>query len=82
MHPVPLVATTRGYPETGYPVENIHFGSIAVVDAAGRLLYSSGDPDAMVFTRSGGVRPDPPKRRKRGMKRRNPASNCWQYIHE
>jgi L-asparaginase II len=52
MHPVPLVATTRGYPETGYPVENIHFGSIAVVDAAGRLLYSSGDPDAMVFTRS------------------------------
>jgi L-asparaginase II len=52
MHPVPLVATTRGYPETGYPVENIHFGSIAVVDAAGRLLYSSGDPDTMVFTRS------------------------------
>jgi L-asparaginase II len=52
MHPVPLVATTRGYPETGYPVENIHFGSIAVVDAAGRLLYSAGDPDAMVFTRS------------------------------
>jgi L-asparaginase II len=52
MHPVPLVATTRGYPETGYPVENIHFGSIAVVDATGRLLYSAGDPDAMVFTRS------------------------------
>lgn len=52
MHPVPLVATSRGYPETGYPVENIHFGSIAVVDVAGRLLYSSGDPDAMVFTRS------------------------------
>jgi L-asparaginase II len=52
MHPVPLAATSRGYPETGYPVENIHFGSIAVVDAAGRLLYSSGDPDAMVFTRS------------------------------
>lgn len=52
MHPVPLAATSRGYPDTGYPVENIHYGSIAVVDAAGRLLYSSGDPDAMVFTRS------------------------------
>jgi L-asparaginase II len=52
MHPVPLAATTRGYPDTGYPLENIHFGSIAVVDAGGRLLYASGDPDAMVFTRS------------------------------
>jgi L-asparaginase II len=51
MHPVPLGAATRGYPGTGYPVENIHSGPIAVVDAAGRLLYSSGDPDAMVFTR-------------------------------
>jgi L-asparaginase II len=52
MHPAPLVATTRGYPSTGYAVENIHFGSVAVVDAAGRLLYSSGDPDFMTFTRS------------------------------
>jgi L-asparaginase II len=52
MHPAPLVATTRGYPATGYAVENIHYGSVAVVDAAGRLLYSSGDPDFMTFTRS------------------------------
>jgi len=52
MHPAPLAATTRGYPSTGYAVENIHYGSVAVVDAAGRLLYASGDPDAMTFTRS------------------------------
>lgn len=52
MHPAPLVATTRGYPDTGHAVENIHYGSVAVVDAAGRLLYSSGDPDFMTFTRS------------------------------
>lgn len=52
MHPAPLVATTRGFPDTGYPVENIHYGSVAVVDVSGRLLYSSGDPDFMTFTRS------------------------------
>jgi L-asparaginase II len=52
MHPVPLVATTRGYPSTGHAVENIHFGSVAVVDVAGRLLWSAGDPDFMTFTRS------------------------------
>jgi L-asparaginase II len=57
MHPVPLVATTRGYPHDrdhagGYAVENIHYGSIAVVDVAGRLLWSAGDPDIMTFTRS------------------------------
>jgi L-asparaginase II len=61
MHPVPLVATTRGYPPDGelagalaggYAVENIHYGSIAVVDVAGRLLWSAGDPDFMTFTRS------------------------------
>jgi L-asparaginase II len=52
MHPVPLVATTRGYPDTGYVAENVHCGSVAVVDAAGRLLYSCGDPDYMTFTRS------------------------------
>ena len=34
MHPAPLAATTRGYPATGYAVENIHYGSVAVVDAA------------------------------------------------
>jgi hypothetical protein len=51
MHPVPLVATTRGFPDTGCPVENIHYGSVAVVDVSGRLLFSSGDPDFMTFTR-------------------------------
>lgn len=53
---VPLVATTRGYPSTG-PVtalftENVHMGSIAVVDARGKLLWSAGDPDLPTFTRS------------------------------
>jgi L-asparaginase II len=52
MENVPLVATTRGYPDTGYTVENVHSGSIAVVDSAGRLLWSAGDPDYMTFTRS------------------------------
>ena len=52
MHPVPLVHTTRGYPESGYTVENVHMGSVAVVDTGGRLLWSAGDPAAMTFTRS------------------------------
>lgn len=45
--PVPLVVSTRG--ET---VENIHYGSIAVVDARGRVLHAAGDPHFMTFTRS------------------------------
>jgi L-asparaginase II len=52
MQPVPLVATTRGYPDTGYTVENVHAGSVAVVDSNGRLLWYAGDPDYMTFTRS------------------------------
>jgi L-asparaginase II len=52
MHPVPLVETTRGYPATGNVVENIHYGSVAVVDARGKLLWSAGDPGFMTFTRS------------------------------
>jgi len=52
MHPVPLAATTRGYPASGHAVENIHYGSVAVVDVSGRLLWSAGDPDFMTFTRS------------------------------
>jgi L-asparaginase II len=52
MHHVPLVATTRGYPDTGYVTENVHMGSVAVVDSEGRLLWSAGDPDAITFTRS------------------------------
>ncbi|MES2317628.1 MAG: asparaginase [Pseudomonadota bacterium] len=52
MHPVPLVETTRGYPDTGLVVENVHMGSVAVVDAAGKLLWYAGDPQRMTFTRS------------------------------
>lgn len=52
MHPVPLVETTRGYPATGSTVENVHYGSVAVVDVNGRLLWSAGDPGFITFTRS------------------------------
>lgn len=44
---IPLVETTRG----GH-VENIHFGSVAVVDARGQLLWHAGDPAFPTFTRS------------------------------
>ncbi|HEY1042340.1 MAG TPA: asparaginase [Telluria sp.] len=47
MKVVPLVETTRG----GH-VENVHFGSVAVVDAAGKLLWYAGDPEFPTFTRS------------------------------
>jgi L-asparaginase II len=52
MNLVPLVETTRGYPSTGYTAENIHLGSVAVVDSAGTLLWSAGDPEFITFTRS------------------------------
>ncbi len=44
---VPLVETTRGG-----TTECVHYGSIAVVDPAGRLVAASGDPDSLNFTRS------------------------------
>ena len=44
---VPLIAVLRGD-----QVESVHHGSIAVADAAGRLLYGAGDPGAAMFTRS------------------------------
>ncbi len=44
---VPLAASFRG----GHP-ENVHHGSLAVVDAQGHLLASVGDVDFPVFTRS------------------------------
>ncbi|MEF9942607.1 MAG: asparaginase [Burkholderiaceae bacterium] len=44
---VPLVETTRG----GTP-ECVHYGSVAVVDTAGRLLASIGEPESLNFTRS------------------------------
>jgi L-asparaginase II len=47
MNPAPLVEVTRGE-----HVECIHFGSVAVVDARGELLYQAGDPHFLTFTRS------------------------------
>lgn len=47
MNHVPLVEITRGN-----DVESIHFGSVAVVNTRGGLLYQAGDPDFLTFTRS------------------------------
>ena len=44
---LPLLDVLRGE-----EVESIHFGAIAVVDAAGSLLAWYGDPDVVTFTRS------------------------------
>lgn len=44
---VPLVESTRGD-----LVESIHYGSFAVVDAAGACLLAAGDPQAPVYARS------------------------------
>jgi L-asparaginase II len=44
---IPLLEITRGT-----IVESIHYGAFAVVDATGRLLASSGDPDIRSFLRS------------------------------
>ncbi|UVW29762.1 asparaginase [Massilia sp. H6] len=52
MQPISLAATTRGYPGTENTIENVHTGSVAVVDVQGRLLYSAGDPHYPTFTRS------------------------------
>jgi len=52
MHTVPLAATTRGYPASGDVIENVHMGSVAVVDSTGRLLWQAGDAGYMTFTRS------------------------------
>lgn len=52
MHTVPLVITTRGYPDSGYVTENVHMGAVAVVDIKGKLLWSAGDPGHLTFTRS------------------------------
>jgi len=43
----PLFEVTRGH-----LVESVHHGSIAVVDANGRLIFSYGDPKAVAFLRS------------------------------
>src|SRR6478672_4717232 len=47
MNLAPLVEVTRGD-----QVECIHFGSVAVVDTHGELLYQAGDPHFLTFTRS------------------------------
>ena len=44
---VPLAVVTRSD-----RIESVHYGSIAVVENTGRLIYHLGDPQAMVFTRS------------------------------
>ena len=46
-----LVEITRGI-DGNESVESIHLGSIAVVDADGKLLFSAGDPDWPTFSRS------------------------------
>ncbi len=46
-HHTPITITTRG----GF-AENVHHGSLAVVDVHGRLIASVGDVDTPVFTRS------------------------------
>ncbi len=47
----PLVVETRGV-GIAQSVESAHYGSIAVVDGAGQLLWSVGDPEALTFSRS------------------------------
>jgi L-asparaginase II len=42
-----LIEVTRGA-----HVESVHAGSVAVVDADGRLLYAAGDPHCLTYTRS------------------------------
>ncbi len=44
---VPIAISTRG----GYP-ENVFYGSVAVVDRAGKLIARVGDVDSPIFTRS------------------------------
>ena len=44
---VPLTEIIRGG-----AVESVHFGSVAVVDRSGRLVWQAGDPHTLTFTRS------------------------------
>jgi L-asparaginase II len=43
----PLAIVSRGD-----AIESVHYGSVAVVDAQGRLLFSAGDPEFLTTTRS------------------------------
>jgi L-asparaginase II len=47
MSMAPLAEVTRGG-----ALESVHFGSVAVVNADGELLYKAGDPHFFTFTRS------------------------------
>jgi L-asparaginase II len=49
VHPahVPLATVSRGD-----ATESVHYGSVAVVDGDGRLLFSAGDPEFVTTTRS------------------------------
>src|SRR5512140_29094 len=47
MTAAPLFEVTRGK-----IVESVHYGSIAVVDANGKLICSYGDPQTVAFLRS------------------------------
>jgi L-asparaginase II len=44
---VPLAVAVRGD-----AVESVHYGSVAVVDGDGRLIFAAGDPQVLTFTRS------------------------------
>ncbi len=44
---VPLARVTRGE-----AIDSVHYGSIAVVDRDGRLLFAAGDPQYLTTTRS------------------------------
>jgi L-asparaginase II len=44
---VPLAVATRGD-----AIESVHYGSVAVVDHDGALLYAAGDPHCLTMTRS------------------------------
>ena len=46
-HPVPLVEVRRGG-----RLECLHMGSVAVCDAAGRLVHSRGSPQQPIYLRS------------------------------
>jgi L-asparaginase II len=43
----PLAVATRGD-----AIDSVHYGSVAVVDASGRLLHAAGDPRHLTTTRS------------------------------
>jgi L-asparaginase II len=49
--PEVLIEVTRGTNSDEH-IENIHYGSVAVVDASGKLLHYAGDPSWQTFSRS------------------------------